>query len=146
MQKKTLWIILGVGGGGLVVCAGCCGVGALIAVPRIREAAERTKSANDLKQVALAMQNYFDANKGRWPARVEELQPMLMGAGDVLQRVQKREIDVVWGAVGRPQPNIIIAWDTKKFGDGRNVAFMDGSVQFMTEAEFSKAPKAPTSK
>jgi prepilin-type processing-associated H-X9-DG protein len=144
MQKKTLWIILGVVGGGGVLCAGCCGVGAFFAVPRIRDAAARTQSATDLKIVALAMMNYLDTNK-RWPAKVEDLQPFLIDAGTARDRVQKREIEVVWGAAGNmPQPGVVIAWDTRKFGDGRNVAFMDGHVEFVTEAEFQKMPKART--
>jgi hypothetical protein len=144
MQKKTLFIILGVLVGGLVVCGGCVGIGLLIAVPRIREAGERAQSANDLKMVVLAMQNHLDVHK-RWPARAEDLQPFLIDAGTVNQRIEKREIEVVWGAVGTmAQPGVIIAWDTKKIGDGRNVAFMDGLVEFMTEADFSKATKAKT--
>lgn len=144
MQKKTLLIILGAVGGSVVLCGGCCGVAALIAVPRIRDAAAKTQSANDMKAVGLAMHNYFDAHK-RWPPNVDGIQSFLpMDATKLRDRLQKREIEAVWGAVGGPQPGVVIAWDTQKFADGRNVAFMDGSVQFVADAEFQKMPKAPT--
>ena len=149
MQKKTLWIILGAIGGGVVLCGGCCGVGALIAVPKIRAAADRTVSVNQLKAVVLAMHAHFDVHK-RMPASVAELQPHLQDSPEVLDRIRKREIEVVWGALPfNAQPggssSVIIAWDTKIFtGNMHNAAFMDGVVQALDEATFLKTPKAAT--
>ena len=150
MQKKTLFIVLGLVVGGLGLC-GCCGVGGFFfALPRIREAAERQQSATDLRQISVAMLNFYDVNK-RMPAKAEDLDRFLEG-GPVMQRLRKGEIEVVWNALpAHQQPggrgNVVYAWDTKVFSGGvRNVLYMDGVVEAISESEFQQKAKAQTSK
>lgn len=61
----------------VVLVAGFCGVGILVAlllpaVQAAREAARRTTCKNNLRQIALAMQNYHDANNCLPPAFVAD--------------------------------------------------------------------------
>jgi hypothetical protein len=146
MQNKTIFIILGVIGGTLVLC-GCCGVvGFFLAVPKIREAAERTNRLNDLKQVSLQAQNFYDANK-RMPANAEDLR-MYLENGPVFTRLKAGEIEVVWKAEGPTnQPKgssaVLYAWYARPEANGTRLAvFMDGTAKILTEAEFQNTPKA----
>jgi hypothetical protein len=123
--------------------------GFFFALPRIRGAAERQQSANDLKQVSLAMHSFYDVNK-KMPARAEDFGRFL-DSGAVMDRLRKGEIEVVWNALPpHQQPGgrgVVYAWDTKVFAGGvRNVVYMDGLVEAITESEFQQKPKAQLAK
>jgi len=150
MEKKTLFIILGVVGGVLLFGCACAGVGMIFVVGRVRQA-DRDVRLNDLKEVALAMHNYHEAFR-RTPANIEDFQPFLQLSSRVMDRLRKGEIVVVLDALPLPNQtggtaNVIYAWDTRPAaGDVRLVAFMDGSTRALTEAEFQNTPKALTAK
>ena len=148
-MSKNAWIILGVVAGvGLLSCA-CCGIGGFFfAIPKIREAADRTKRLNELKIVGLAIASFQDANK-RGPANLDELGPQLrLFSPEVEQRIRKGEIVVVWNAGGfieQPQggSQVLIAWESKPEPNGsRLVVYMDSHAEILTEQEFQQKPKA----
>src|SRR5580704_17526176 len=88
-SNSTLWIVLAIVGGVLVVsCLGCGLIGALLvpAVQKVRDAAQRAERSNDMKQVALAIINFMDANK-RGPSKVDDIIPYL-GGGKVVARLR----------------------------------------------------------
>ncbi len=60
--SKTLVIVLVTVFGALLVCGGLGVLGLFTGVTRVREAANRMKSSNNLKQTALAVHNYEGAN------------------------------------------------------------------------------------
>jgi hypothetical protein len=145
-----VWVILAIVGGVLVVsCLGCGLVGALLvpAVQKVREAAERAERMNDMKQVAIAIQNFMDA-KNQGPSGVNDLIPYL-GGGKVVARLQNKEIEVLWNVAPRPQQidgttNVIFAWESQPDPSSgqRMVAYMDGRVDWVPEAQFPQTPKA----
>jgi hypothetical protein len=147
-MNKKVWIILGVlAGVGLLSCA-CCGIGSVFfVIPKIQQAADRTKRQNDLKSVALAILLFQDSKK-RGPANVDELSTELAMAPLAIQRIRNREIEVVWNAARvTDQPNggsqTVIAWESKaEAGGNRLVAYMDGQTAVLTEQEFQQKPKA----
>lgn len=70
-SNSTVWIVLGVVGGGialLVICGGMLTALLLPAVQQARAAARRTQFKNNLKQVGLAAHN-FHASYGEFPPR-----------------------------------------------------------------------------
>jgi hypothetical protein len=66
--NATLWIVLGVVGV-VLLCGGITAVGLIVpAVQKVREAAARVQSTNNLRQIAIAAQSAHDANKRFPPA------------------------------------------------------------------------------
>jgi hypothetical protein len=153
-MSKQVWIILGVVAGvGLLSCA-CCGVGAVFfALPKIRLAADRVNRTNQLKVIGLAVHNFMN-EKARGPADADELAPYLIDSLGVetLQRLRKRDIEMVWNAANLPQQtdgnsNVLIAWEARPEPDGKRlVVFLDGHTDLLPEAQFQTTLKARTAK
>jgi hypothetical protein len=148
MEKKTLIIIGSIVGGVAVLGLCCCGVGGFFAYTKIRDAGDRVTRLNDLREIAMAMHSFHDANKGRMPATADDLRPFL-SKPTVAERIKSGEIAVVWNAASlNEQPNwsnMIYCWETKPANNGnRLVAYVDGMGAQLTEAEFQSTPKAKT--
>jgi hypothetical protein len=148
-MSNRAWIILGIVAGVAVLSCACCGVGGFFfAVPKIREAADRTKRLNDLKVVGLAI-IIFQDDKKRGPANIDELAPSLVDA-NVVALVRKGDIEVVWkAAMMKDQPggasNVLVAWWARPETNGnRLVVFLDGHTEILTEQEFQQKSKALT--
>jgi hypothetical protein len=153
MEKKTVFIVLGIVGGFLVLCCGCGGVGGFLAWRAVKSGvdtiADQSKRLTDLKDISLAAHKHYDVKK-RMPANAEELRPHLEDP-KVADRIKSGEIEVVWSASFPLQPagtnNVIYAWETKKASDGRwLVVDMAGFASIISDGEFQSKPKAMKAK
>ncbi|HZT81472.1 MAG TPA: hypothetical protein VFA26_14685 [Gemmataceae bacterium] len=129
--------------------AGCCCTG----VGKVREAAERQKTQNDLKQIALAYINYCDANPNKGPAKADDLRQYLGGNAELLQAMTSGKYTVIWNVtiadVARNQggtSGTVLAYESTAPTTGGAVAMADGSVRQMTAPEFNAAKKAQPKK
>jgi hypothetical protein len=122
-----------------------------LACGSVRQAAQRQKNANDLKQIALAYFNYCDANK-KGPAKAEDL--LLYVENDTLL-VQKMKSDYtfIWGVnvndmrqfAENGTSQTVLGYETTVPTSGGQVVMCDGMVKIMTAAEFKAAPQAKPS-
>ena len=67
----------------------------LPAVQQIREAASRTRCANNLKQIGLAMHNYHETNKTLPPSRLRSEGPSW--AWLILPQLEQENVYRLWG-------------------------------------------------
>lgn len=122
----------------ILACLLACG-----ATQKVREAADRQKRSNDLKQIALELANYHDAN-GKFPA---DQQAFLRGADPVVTSlVQGGQYTVLYGEVRMADltegtSNTVVAYENQTRGGNRLVATADGNVVLMPEAEFALKPR-----
>jgi hypothetical protein len=145
-KKTTLWIILGVAGGVLLLgCVACGGVGVFLFVKGPSKVQEAVRE-NDLKLIGVAYLTHIDVKK-QAPSDRLDLKPFLLSI-KADKRIFDGEITVLWNTA-RPQEqpkgagNVVLAWETGvNANTTRQVLFMDGRVQAMTDAEFQQAPKA----
>jgi prepilin-type N-terminal cleavage/methylation domain-containing protein len=117
----------------------------LPAVQRARQAADLTETRNDLKQIALAYNNFLaDSVDKRGPKNQRELSPFYENNSRINQALIDKRITVVWGisAGFMGKSTIILAYETNADRLGhRLVALGDASVQTMDGPEFSSALK-----
>ena len=124
------------GGAGIVAAM------ALPALNQAREKARRINCMNNLKQIGLACHMYADKHDGRFPAKLEDLTDGFLPSSKVFQcpsAIGGQEISYVYMS-GRivSDSDKILAYDAdgNHRGQGRNVLFVDGHVQWMIETEF----------
>jgi len=115
---------------------------------KVREAADRTKYSNDLKQIAVAMHNYHSANN-RMPKDANTLivaSPDLAGS-TAASRLMSGEIVMVWGFKLVDQTNgasqTLMGWSNAPvFGGKVGVIFCDGAVGIVEATDFNGMQKA----
>ncbi len=107
----------------------------------IKQAAERTRRSNDLKQIGLAFLNYNDMND-KGPAKVEDLIPLLVGATGPIQDLQNGTIVFIYGVSVKDMTkqagsfNTVLAYESKVPVEGGLVLMGDCSVRTVTAVEF----------
>jgi prepilin-type N-terminal cleavage/methylation domain-containing protein len=114
----------------------------LPAVQRARQAADDMDIRNDLKQIAVAYNNYAVA-KNRGPKTAHDLSPFFENGNRINEQLATGRITVLWGIP--PQfldSYTILAYEAQvdRIGN-RLVAMGDASVQTMNQQEFSSSQK-----
>src|SRR5579872_3279028 len=122
---------------------------------RVRDAADRAKKTNDLKQLGLMYHNYVDTNK-KGPASADDLKSVTGSQQEqaVVQMVKDGKYVLLWGTtIPEMQKNpggasgTVLGYEASAPTADGLVLMGDASVRAMTAAEFAAAPKAqPVSK
>jgi hypothetical protein len=117
----------------------------------LKQAAERQKATNELKQVGLAWHNYYDAN-ARCPAKPEDLFPFLDGPTSAASQALKSGRFVLVWDVNLPElrktpagmGGAAVGWASETPTSGGLVLMADGTVKTVTAAEYQALarPKA----
>jgi len=118
----------------------------LPAMLKARETANRVKSASNIRQMMLAVTMFANDNKGQTPATFQDLEkylggpmqmnrllsnplhPELAQAGYVFVPAPEGRISKIKDSSGR-----LAIYDAGDFGDGVNVGFWDGHVQWIAD-------------
>ena len=110
-----------------------------------RRQAMRIRSASNVRQLGLVCHVWANEHKGEWP---DDLASALKGQ-DVPAQVAENPSKPKTGYTYIKPPKDakgtttrIVIYESETDGDGRNVGFMDGHVQWMTEKQFQSALKA----
>jgi hypothetical protein len=143
MKKITLYTVASLLLVAFALMSVSCGI-----QQKMREAAERAKKSNDLKEIGLAYHSYcFTNNKG--PASPDELMKGQPEASAALQKVKSGDYTVIWGVnlsnmaqFVEGSGNTVLGYETNPSPSGRLVLTCDGAVQNMTEADFKSKPQA----
>ena len=136
---------------------------------RAREAANRVKSASNLRQIGLAALMYGNEHHGQWPDNVGQLFDAADLTADVFVDPRgdengpppppagtDKEAAAAWAtdrkdyvyvgagrAADKTAPGVIIAYENPKgLADGINVLFADGHVEFVPYTQLSRTFKA----
>lgn len=118
------------------------------ALERQRELARRAMSAANLDWLAKACRRYRKANEGKWPDSLRDLTEYGIKPEDLVNpRQPQRKAGYVYvkPAAGAAPNQIVIYEAHDEWGEGANVACVDGHVEFIRdEATFKKRlPEAP---
>ena len=127
----------------LVLAAAAAGCGGM------RQAAERARAVNDLKQLGLLYQQYNDMNR-KGPDRVEDLEPLAdPQSRPVLQAVKAGKYVLIWGVKAGDLGKVpggsgaaVLGYEKDVPSAGGPVLFGDMSVKVVTADEFKAAPRA----
>jgi hypothetical protein len=128
-------------------------VGAVVALLvgcGLRNAAQKQKRSNDLKQIGLAYHNYFDAF-GQAPTKVDDLKNYMEGGNDAYKALANGDYVVLWGVritdMTAGASNTVLGYEKDVPTKGGLVLMGDAFVREMSADEFKNAPKAtPKSK
>jgi hypothetical protein len=117
---------------------------------KLRDAAFRQKTANDLKLLCELYGAYYSA-RGHGPAAIEDLEPVATGddqARAALGAVRDGRYVLLWGvdvhAVGRTRPGMaftVLGYERQVPETGGLVLMVDGSVLEMKPVKFAAAQK-----
>jgi hypothetical protein len=128
----------------------------VVACSGVRQAAQKAKTSNDLMQVGLLYHNFWDANKGKGPSGVVDLQKLAgadPSASTALAEVTGGKLVIIWNvrqqdAIKSPggSSSLVLGYESSVPSAGGPVLMADSSVKQMTADEFKAAPKAAAGK
>jgi hypothetical protein len=144
MEKKTVFIILGVVGG-LLLCCGATGiVGVFFGYKALKTSADKVKRHNDLMQIGLAYHGFYDGNK-RPPASVAELRQQPLSV-DAVRKLEDGSIVFLYGVapleMSEGSTNTVLAYEKDVPTSGGYVVFGDGHVDWVTPERFKTLAQA----
>ncbi len=148
MEKKTVFIILGIVGG-LLVCCGATGVvGVFFGFKAVQASADKTKRHNELKQIGLAYHFSCDVNR-RPPASLADLRQQPLSASAVT-KLEDGTIVFLYGVAPADMTdgstNTVLAYEKDVPTSGGYVVFGDAHVDWVTPERFGTLPKATPKK
>ncbi|MHC4248421.1 MAG: DUF4190 domain-containing protein [Planctomycetota bacterium] len=142
------------GGQGLAIAGTCISglmmllivvqVGLLLpALSSARERARRSKCSSNAKQITYGLMLYSGDNDERFPASLDELRPDYISDREIFVCPSNPDGGYVYvkGLSASDSPECVLVYDAagNHDGAGRNVAFIGGHVQWMTEPQFTEA-------
>ena len=104
--------------------------------------AQRVQSATNLKKIVIACWQYSQKNQGQWPDNLEALADYGITA-DILAHPGRQDLKIGYTYL-KPQtngsPQKVVLYETyDAWGEGINVAFFDGHIEFIkSEDNFKK--------
>ena len=108
---------------------------------KVRDAAERSKQQNDMKQLGLAIHNFQDQN-GRTPKNFDELDKAgILDNPEIGPQIRNGQITVIWGFSTKKSADKVIAYRTASNGM-IIILYGDGKVLTEIEAVFGGMAKA----
>ena len=113
----------------------------LPALPRAREEARKAVCKNNLKHIGLAMAIYANDFEDRFPPTLDDLVPLYVTERMLFHCPSDPSEEVSYlylpGLKVTDKPTDIVAFDRRgNHSGGRNVLFVDGHVEWMTEEAF----------
>jgi prepilin-type processing-associated H-X9-DG protein len=106
----------------------------------------RSPCKRNLKQIGVALLIYAEDNKGSFPLYLEQLLPYYLSDASVLQCPHESSAagpsDYIYlpGLNVNNRPGKVLAYDklVNHNGDGRNILFIDGHVEWLNENVFQE--------
>jgi hypothetical protein len=146
MQKKTLYIVLGVGGFTLLLLC-CGGVSLGVAVLVYRSAADKDKRGKELAAIGKAyLQYYDDFHKG--PVSPGELKPYLKDMPEAHQRLTDGSVVFHYGVGVVDMVNsggtadTVLAYEKDTPTRGGWILRGDATVEYVTASQFASLRQA----
>ena len=102
---------------------------------------KRMKSASNMKQILLACIMYAQDNKDQWPDSLQDLTPRRLAGDTLINPGQpERENGYIYIKPSTPiSPQQVVLYEAHdSWGDGINVGFVDGHVEFIEKESMFK--------